>query len=87
MRVNKPTVTKVSVPLFTRDNYIWMMIGAVIIAIGLLLMSGGKNPADQYDYNLVYSTRRITVAPILILIGFAVEVYAIFKKPRRTVAE
>ena len=87
MRVNKPTVSRISEPLFTRDNYIWMMIGAVINAVGLLLMSGGKNPADQFDYNVIYSARRITIAPILILIGFAVEVYAIFKKPRRTVAE
>jgi hypothetical protein len=84
MAVNKHVNKDVSAPLFTKENYTWMAIGAVIIAIGLFLMSGGKNEADKFDYNVVYSTRRITVAPILILIGFMVEVYAIFKKPGKT---
>jgi hypothetical protein len=71
------------VPLFYRDNYLWMGIGAVVIAIGMLLMSGGKNPnPNQFDYKLVYSTTRITIAPILILAGLMVEIYAIFKKPK-----
>jgi hypothetical protein len=61
----------------------WMGIGAVIIAIGMFVMSGGKNPnPNQFDYKLVYSTSRITIAPILILAGLIVEIYAIFKKPK-----
>jgi hypothetical protein len=68
--------------LFTRDNYIWMAIGAVIIAIGMFLMSGGKNQdPNTFDTSLVYSGTRITIAPIVILLGFVVEIYAIFKKP------
>ncbi len=70
-------------PLFYKENYIWMGIGAAVIAIGMLLMAGGKNPdVNQFDYNLVYSTRRITIAPILILAGLLIEIYAIFKKPK-----
>jgi len=69
--------------LFTKDNYIWMAIGAVIIALGMFLMSGGKTTdANVFDNNEVYSTTRITVAPILILLGFVIEIYAIFKKPK-----
>jgi heme/copper-type cytochrome/quinol oxidase subunit 2 len=70
-------------PLFEKENYTWMIIGVVIIAIGMLVMSGGKNTeADKFDYNVVYSTMRITVAPILILLGLMVEIYAIFKRPK-----
>jgi Protein of unknown function (DUF3098) len=71
--------------LFTKDNYLWMGVGAVIIALGMILMSGGKNEDPKvYDYNVVYSFTRVTVAPILILLGFVVEIYAIFKKPKAT---
>ena len=69
--------------MFERENYMWMLIGGVIVAIGMVLMAGGKNTdANQFDYKEVYSTTRITIAPILILIGLAVEIYAIFKKPK-----
>ncbi len=73
----------VKLPLFENDNYMWMGIGAVVIAIGMFLMSGGKNPnPSQFDYKIVYSTTRITIAPILILAGLMVEIYAIFKRPK-----
>lgn len=82
----KETVTKatiVKLPLFEKENYMWMAIGAAIIILGMFLMSGGKNTsADQFDYKLVYSTTRITIAPILILLGLIVEIYAIFKRPK-----
>lgn len=69
--------------MFTKENYKWMLIGIVVIAIGMFLMAGGKsdNPA-VFDRDAVYSSRRITVAPILILAGLAIEIYAIFKKPK-----
>jgi len=69
--------------MFTRDNYLWMGAGILVMAIGFVLMSGGKSPdPNQFLRDEVYSFRRITLAPILILIGFAIEIYAIFKKPR-----
>ncbi len=71
--------------LFGKENYVWMAIGAVIIALGMFLMSGGKNQNPKvFDYNVVYSTTRITIAPILIILGLLVEVYAIFKKSKTT---
>lgn len=78
--VNKP---KPRLPLFEKENYWWMGIGAAIVALGMLLMAGGKNDnPNQFDYNTVYSTTRITIAPILILAGLMVEIYAIFKRPK-----
>jgi hypothetical protein len=72
-----------SLPLFEKDNYMWMAIGAVVIAIGMFVMSGGKNQdPNQFDYKQVYSTTRITIAPILILAGLMIEIYAIFKRPK-----
>ena len=81
----KPLVTKSSAPLFTRENYLWMLGGIVVIALGMLLMSGGKstNPAE-FDQKQVYSTTRITIAPLLIIIGLGIEVVAIFRKPKNS---
>jgi hypothetical protein len=70
-------------PLFGKENYRWMIIGLALILLGLLLMIGGKskdpnifNPSD------VYSFRRITIAPILILGGLVLEIVGIFKKSK-----
>jgi hypothetical protein len=73
---------KKSLAFFGKTNYIWMLVGAALIIIGMLLMSGGKSAdPNVFNPNEVYGFRRITVAPIVIIIGFIVEVYAIFKKP------
>jgi hypothetical protein len=79
----KKTAKATPTTLFTKDNYMWMLIGGAVIALGMLLMVGGKS-ADpkQFSDKEVYSTMRITVAPILILLGFVVEIYAIFKRPK-----
>jgi hypothetical protein len=69
--------------LFGRENYIWIVAGIVIIAIGLFLMAGGKNDdPNVFDPKEVYSKTRITVAPIVILLGLAIEIFAIFRKPK-----
>jgi hypothetical protein len=69
-------------PMFTKDNYIWMAIGGLVVILGMILMSGGKNQdPNTFDTAVVYSKTRITVAPILIVAGLLVEVYALFKKP------
>ena len=69
--------------IFTKDNYIWMAAGLIVIAIGMFLMVGGasKDP-NVFQEKEVYSGQRITIAPLLILGGLVVEIYAIFKKPK-----
>ena len=79
---NKQTTLK---PLFHKENYMLMIIGGVIIVLGIFLMTGGKSlDPNVFDKNQVYSTTRITVAPILILLGLCVEIFAIFKKGKTT---
>lgn len=60
-----------------------MLVGGLVIALGMFLMSGGKSEdPNVFANNEVYSSTRITVAPILIVLGLLIEVYAIFKKPK-----
>ena len=72
---------KKSLNFFGKSNYILMIAGAVLIIIGMLLMAGGKstNP-DIFNNDEVNGFRRITLAPIVIIAGFLVEIFAIFKK-------
>jgi hypothetical protein len=69
--------------LFDKENYKWMLIGLVVIAIGFILMAGGKssNP-NVFNDKDVYSFRRITLAPILIIGGFIIEIIAIMRKSK-----
>jgi hypothetical protein len=77
----KPIAAPVNI--FGKDNYIWMIAGIVLMAIGIMLMAGGKSDDPNiFKENEVYSVRRITIAPIIILLGLGIEVYAIFKKPK-----
>jgi hypothetical protein len=70
-------------PLFGRENYLWMLIGLAVILLGLLLMIGGKSKdPNVFNPSEVYSFRRITVAPILILAGLVLEIVGIFKKSK-----
>lgn len=70
--------------LFGKANYQLMLAGVVIIVIGFLLMTGGgSDDAARFDPKEVYSFRRITLAPIVILIGLVLEVYAIMRKPKQ----
>lgn len=69
--------------LFTKDNYVWMLGGLIVMALGFFLMAGGKssNPNDFNDKE-VYGTMRITVAPLLIIGGLVIEIFAIMRKPK-----
>ena len=71
--------------LFTKDNYLWMLIGLAVMALGFILMSGGKS-ADPKVFNDsdVYSTTRITIAPIIIIVGLIIEIFAIMKKTKES---
>ncbi|MEO0000571.1 MAG: hypothetical protein RL766_617 [Bacteroidota bacterium] len=69
--------------LFGKDNLLWMLIGIIVIILGFVLMSGGKSEdPNVFDVDQVYSKTRITIAPILIMAGLLIEVYAIMKKSK-----
>ena len=84
----KTTTTTTTPPgfsLFNKDNYMWMVIGLVVMTLGFFLMAGGKSPDPKvFNDSEVYSTTRITIAPILILAGLLIEIFAIMKKPKST---
>ncbi len=83
----KPTVAKgrkktdqAEPMVFGWDNYRIMLIGLGVIGLGMILMLGGAMPSpDVWDESLIYSARRTVIAPIVIVAGFCIEIYAIFK--------
>lgn len=66
---------------FTRENYILLIIGFVIIVFGFLLMIGGGSDDPNVFNPEIFSFRRITLAPVVVLFGFLFQIYAIMKKP------
>ncbi len=67
-----------------KENYYLMLAGLAIIIIGFILMSGGKyTDPNVFPEDEIYSTRRITIAPIVVIIGFAVEIYAVFHRSKK----
>ena len=71
--------------VFNKEKYIIMLVGIGFILIGFLLMIGGgsKDP-NVFSYDL-FSFRRLTLSPILVLVGFVIEIYAIMKKPKEEI--
>lgn len=64
----------------TMRNYVLMLVGFVVLVLGFVLMTGGgKATPDEFHYE-IFSWRRITLAPILVVTGFAFEIYAILKR-------
>ena len=67
---------------FTRLNYRLLLIGIGIVILGYILMAGGgSGDPEVFNAQEIFSPRRITVAPIVCLIGYLFVVYAIMKKP------
>jgi len=67
-----------------KENYLLLIIGFAIILIGFLLMIGGKAENPNEFNPEVFNFRRITLAPIVVLFGFAFEIWAIMKKPKQS---
>ena len=66
--------------LFSKRNYQIMAVGILFIALGFILMAGGGSDDPAVFNKAIYNFQRIRLAPTLILIGFAIEVYAILYK-------
>lgn len=66
-----------------KENYLLLVIGFVIIVIGFLLMIGGKSEDPAiFNEEEIFSFRRITLAPMVVLAGFIFEIWAIMKRPK-----
>ena len=75
----RPDPENPKLPL-VRKNYLWLLAGFGIILLGFALMcGGGSDDPEEFDYAM-FSWRRITLAPLLVVAGFAVEAYAIMKR-------
>ncbi|MFM7018619.1 DUF3098 domain-containing protein [Flavobacterium sp.] len=68
--------------LFDKVNYKILLIGIAVIALGFILMSGGGSDDPKVFNEDVFSFRRIRLAPTMVLIGFGITIYSIFKKAK-----
>ena len=66
--------------LFEKANYTVLLIGLAVIALGFILMSGGGSDDPNVFSEDVFSFRRSRLAPTVVLIGFGITIYSIFKK-------
>ncbi len=69
--------------IFERKNYIFMLVGIAVICLGFILMAGGGSDDPNVFNPEIFNWRRIRLAPTLIIIGFAIEVYAILLNPHK----
>ena len=65
-----------------KENYLYLLIGFVIIIVGFLLMVGGGSDDPNVFSEEIFSWRRITLAPVIVLLGFVFIIFAIMKKPK-----
>lgn len=78
---SRATTTTPTELLFGKRNYMFMAIGFGLIILGMILMSGGgMDDPNTWDPDVIYSTRRTLLAPIVILAGLGMQIYAIFLK-------
>ncbi len=70
--------------VFSWANYKWMLGGVLLLIVGFVLMAGGgsDNP-EVFNYEAIFSWRRIILAPIVVLVGFGLVGYSIFKKDKK----
>jgi membrane-bound ClpP family serine protease len=67
---------------FGKENYRLMIVGIIVIIIGnLLMIGGGSEDPTVFDPEL-FNFRRLTIAPVVILAGFIIEIIAIMRKPK-----
>jgi hypothetical protein len=69
--------------LFDKKNYKWLLIGIAVITIGFILMAGGGSDDPKVFNERVFNFQRIRLAPSVVLIGFGITIYSIFKNPKK----
>jgi len=69
--------------IFEKKNYILMAIGVALIFLGLILLSGGGSQDPTKFNKEIFNAQRIVIAPMVMLAGFVLEIYAIMYKPKK----
>ena len=69
--------------LFGKRNYIIMLVGLVVIALGFIFMAGGGSDNPEVFNEEIYNWQRIRLAPTLVIIGLGIEIYAILASPKK----
>lgn len=86
-KTSKPSSSKKNTPkrapLFRKENYILMVIGVVVLFIGYICLSGGGSDDPSQFSEAIFDTRRLVVAPLLMLAGLVTEIFAIMWRPRK----
>ena len=70
-------------PLFRKVNYILIGVGVLFLALGFILLSGGGSDDPEIFSEAIFDTRRLVVAPVLMLIGLIVEIVAIMYRVKK----
>ena len=70
---------------FGKRNYQLLIAGVIVMAIGFVLMSGGGSEDPNVFSNAIFNTQRLTIAPILILTGLVIEIFAILHLPKHLI--
>ena len=68
--------------LFTRENYYIMIVGLVLITIGFFLMVGGGSDDPAVFNEAIFNAQRLTISPLLLLAGYALQIVAIFYRKK-----
>lgn len=71
--------------VFSKQNYVLLLISLAIIVVGFALLSGGGSDNPNEFSEEIFSVRRLYVAPIIILGGYFLVIYAIMKKPNKDI--
>jgi hypothetical protein len=69
--------------LFGKNNYVIMLVGLLVIALGFIFMAGGGSDDPAVFNKEIYNWQRIRLAPTLIIIGLGIEIYAILATPKK----
>ena len=73
-----------SVMALSRENFKYIIVGCVIVIVGFILMSGGgTEDPTQFNEEELFSFRRITLAPFLVMLGYGVVLFGILKRPKK----
>ena len=69
--------------IFGKKNYTFMVVGIIFITLGFIFMSGGGSENPAVFNEAIYNWQRIRLAPTLVIVGLAIEIYAILVNPKK----